>query len=68
MKTKIKYIISITLFILAFAYAAYIRFTNIDMTESRLLIAYWWQWLVISGIVIIGALILRIFPDNGVDE
>jgi len=64
LKTKIKYIISITIFAFSIITVAYLRFTNIDMTESRLLIAYWWQWLALSGIIIIGALILRTIKDE----
>lgn len=40
---KIMCLISIAL---AFSYDLYIKLTNIDMTNTRLFITYWWQYLI----------------------
>ena len=37
----------------------YLRFSNIDMTETRLFLNYWYLWLVTILCFLIGAILLH---------
>jgi len=56
-----KKIIINLIFILALigiiVYSLYLRFTNADMTETRLFITYWKQYLAITVVVLIGSIL-----------
>jgi len=45
-------------------YAIYIRFSNPDLTETRLLIDKWEQWLIVL-IILIGGYLIGIQKKKG---
>ncbi|MDU4587053.1 MULTISPECIES: hypothetical protein [Clostridium] len=57
---KVLYVFWIIFAILLFSFSIYIRVKNIDVTEFRLLITYWKQYVFLFSGMIIPYLILAI--------
>ena len=51
--------LSYTLLIISFVTILYVRFSNPDLTETRLLLAYWPIWCGVVGVVLVAAVLLR---------
>jgi len=51
---KIKKALSLGVILIGLAAIIYIRFSNPDMTETQLLIKYWFEFLVAVVLVIFG--------------
>jgi len=54
MKKILLKILSFSLIVAPIAYIFYLNFTNIDVTNTRILITYWKQYLLCIGIVVLG--------------
>jgi len=61
---KIQYGLSWLIMLLGGCYAIYIRFSNPDLTETRLLIDKWEQWLIVL-IILIGGYLIGIQKKKG---
>lgn len=47
MKRYTRPIIAVLLFVAGIVVSVYVRFTNIDMSETRLFVEYWKVWVVV---------------------
>lgn len=52
---KIKHAVGLVLILVGFVALLMIRFTNPDMTETRLFIEYWYDWIAIIAVMLGGA-------------
>jgi hypothetical protein len=50
--------------VIGMVYTFYIQFMNIDMTQTRLFITFWREWLVIFTIEILGSAIVVLSKDE----
>jgi len=48
---KFKNILYYIVVLIIIGYGIFLRFTNIDMTETRLFITFWWQWLLMFALL-----------------
>ena len=61
---KVRFYVGIILIILAVGYMLFIRFTNIDMTDTRLFLTFWWQLILCAASIITGATLIIIKGEN----
>ena len=54
-----KTFIAIKLYIVCIAIGFYIRFTNPDMTETRLFIEYWNIWLICAIVAVLAGYLIQ---------
>ena len=54
-----KTIIGIALIVSAIVYTCYIKFTNVDMTELRMLMEFWRSWIFIFVILVVGGFLVE---------
>lgn len=51
--------LSLVIFLICIIYSFVIVLMNIDMTELRLLVTYWKEWLFIMGLGLVGMCMLN---------
>lgn len=56
---KIMFYLSLVIFLICIIYSFVIVLMNIDMTELRLLVTYWKEWLFIMGLGLVGMCMLN---------
>jgi len=56
---NLKKIISFSLILLCIIYIIYLQFSNIDMTDTRLFVEHWKEYLIISLIIMINTIIFN---------
>lgn len=54
MKEKIKFVVGLLMFLGCVIYGAIITFSNPDMTEMRLMMTYWKEYIVLIAVGLIG--------------
>ena len=54
---KFKKIICLICLVLTIGYAFYLQFTNIDMTQARLVLTYWKQYIVIFAVILVSQIV-----------
>lgn len=59
MKEKIKLLTGVIIFIACLVYGVIITFTNPDMTEMRLLLTYWKEYILMFLLMIVGYLLIE---------
>jgi hypothetical protein len=59
MKTKIKFFIGLVIIIICLIYGIILPVKNPDMTEMRLLISYWKEYLVMIAMLFIAQFLIR---------
>lgn len=52
---KMKHALGLALILIGFVALLMIRFTNPDMTETRLFMEYWYAWITIIAVMFGGA-------------
>lgn len=57
----LKQTISATLIFISLSISLYLRLSNIDMTPLRLLIDFWWVWIIVAICSVLGVAILGDF-------
>ena len=56
---KIMFYLSLVIFLICIVCSLWITLVNIDMTELRLFITYWKEWLFIMGLGLVGMCMLN---------
>ena len=58
MQVKFRYILSVLCTIVVVATAMAIRLSNPAMTETQLLMNFWWAWILLAVIGIVGIVLI----------
>jgi hypothetical protein len=64
MKTKIKFFIGLVIIIICLIYGIILPVKNPDMTEMRLLLTYWKEYIVMFIVIVLGCLLLNSGLNN----